>query len=240
MVASVLTLVLTSDRFLDWAMPGPKLVAGPPTEQLRSISGNELQVIVAPVFNERDSGGDRTTAVKVVPKLEAFEGRTLVASTRGSWSLDWEGRNPPAVTFRPTHEPHDLEIVSKFPNVENAWLAGQAEPLLPPGTYRVRASLRGDGLRKPAVFEWFVRNNGKGRRILIGNEPNELVEVVSVKEDAQALSGSHAPTPALLEATSSSLQFPDISVDVRPLVESGSNRALSGDNSDLDKGLGTS
>jgi len=140
------------------------LEAGEFSEETRQArGGSNLQVLRVTIYNGRDSGGETTTARDVVPHLEAFdvEGKP-VAHTRGSWGFNAMGVAPGTITFRPTREDHPLELVAKFPEGEKAWLAGAVEPQLARGLYTIRASLRGDGLRKPALFEWRLVNPGKG------------------------------------------------------------------------------
>lgn len=148
---------------------GPKLASGEISEETRdAIGGKGLQVLRVAIYNARDSGGEKATARDVVPYLEAFDAAgKQVAHTRGSWGFDVHGVAPPTVTFRPTREEHPLELAAKFPDAETAWLAGAVEPRLGRGLYTIRASLRGDGLGKPATFEWRLVNPGKGGELAL-------------------------------------------------------------------------
>jgi hypothetical protein len=162
-------MIATIDRVADRMRRGPRLEAGDFSEETRHAKGGpNLQVVRVAVFNARDSGGEVATARDVVPFLEAFDAEgKRVAHTRGSWGVDFRGTAPPTVTFRPTREDHPLELVAKFPDADAAWLAGAVEPQLPRGLYTIRASLRGDGLRKPATFEWRLVNPGPGGRLAL-------------------------------------------------------------------------
>lgn len=156
---------------------GPRLVAGEFREFTRNaLGGPDLQVLGVEIYNERESGGEPNTARGVVPTLEAFDqDGTLVAECRANWFPDFAGAMPPTVDFRPTREAHPVELAGKFPSGTDAWLAGQTDPpSLKPGTYKIRATFRGDNLREPRRLEFFLHNPGPGRKLAAAKAKPDL------------------------------------------------------------------
>jgi hypothetical protein len=149
---------------------GPKLRAGEVRDFYRVAHGSrggaaDLQVVYANVGNQRNSGGDRTTAHNAEVWMEAYDlAGTRLASAKGNWLDMSAGRPVPVwlktVVFKPTPEEFGLEIAGKFTWGDTAWLAGEADPpSLPPGEYEVRASVSYDG-GKVRSFAWRVTNPG--------------------------------------------------------------------------------
>jgi hypothetical protein len=161
-------------------LPGPRLVGGDFVEFTRdALGGPGFQVLGVDIYNKRDSGGERRTARGVVPEMVAFDSQgERVAECQGNWFPDIFGRRTTAVDFRPTRERHAVELVGKFPQGTDAWLAGEKDPpSLAPGIYKIRATLRGGNLRKPRRLEWFVRNPGTGGQLTVSNDRSELQPV---------------------------------------------------------------
>ena len=90
-------------------------------------------------------------------------GRSIGHGCQGNWVNVSAGTPDPKTfkeaTFRPNGEQYGLEIAAKFVWSPDAYLAGEVHPDLPPGTYRIQASIS-DALHKATVFEWEVVNPG--------------------------------------------------------------------------------
>jgi hypothetical protein len=152
-----------------------------------------MQLIGVQIYNERESGGEPRTARAVVPNLEARltgRGQRVVSRTRGVWFRDNDGREVGTVDFRPTREQHPLQLVARFPDESDAWLAGRDRAELPPGDYEIRVSLMGDNVRRPARLKFFMRNPGVGRSMTIALEAAALSD------------GDVVPLPSLAAAPS--------------------------------------
>lgn len=203
LVVSAIVAVVTFESVLRMFRRGPKLVGGELVDGLRtSQSGRHIQVVGVQIYNERESGGEPKTARAVVPEVEAFDlANTSIKRTRGVWFANPGGVPVDTVDFRPTRvEQHAVELVGKFPEDANAYLAGEpGSPSLTPGDYRIRVTLRGDNVKRPARLDFFVRNPGAGKRLTVAKKATDLVDgeahPAAPVAAAQAVTGA-APDPA--------------------------------------------
>lgn len=194
LVLSGLIAVLTSDTARQLAERGPRLVGGELVETTRNARGGLLQIIGVEIYNERESGGEPKTARGVVPTLEALDrAGNLATKCRGVWFPDLEGGTPQTVDFRPTHEAHPVELVAKFPDDADAWLAGRDRADLKPGDHEICVMLRGDNM-KPTRLTFWARNPGRGGRLAVRRKASELPDIAT---DAAASPLVVAAAPAL-------------------------------------------
>lgn len=193
---ALVVVVATTQPVLDRARTGPRLSARKVEQEIRTLRGRKLQVVLLPIYNQRDSGGARTTAKLVIPRVEVRNGsRGDPVERAGSWAPDWQGKHPGAVDFRPTHETHPLELAAKFSDEELAYIAGEPTPRLGKGRFEFVVSLRGDNVRKPARFKIEIENTTRGLRVPGVLEPESVNE---------------APEPTLVAPSSSRRQSPPV------------------------------
>ena len=130
-----------------------------------SREDNDLQVVYARIRNVRNGGGERATLsdAKAWMTVEDEAGQPLGHGCQGNWVNVFAGTPDPKTfketTFRPNGEQYGLEVAAKFVWADDAYLAGEVHPNLPPGRYTIRASIS-DAIHKAAVFEWVVVNPG--------------------------------------------------------------------------------
>jgi len=168
-----------------------------------SRSENDLQVVYARFRNVRNGGGERATLVSAEAwmTVEDDNGRPVGHGCRGNWVNVQAGTPDPTsfkqATFRPNGEQYGLEIAAKFLWAEDAYLAGEVHPNLPPGKYRIRASIS-DAVHKATVFDWVVMNPGaNGDLTTEGLTPKppdlkQLARSISEIATASAASASQA------------------------------------------------
>lgn len=224
LVLSVIVAVVTLEPVLKFLRRGPKLVAGDFTEDTRSASGGpDLQVMGVRIYNELESGDESKIARGVVPTLEAFDlNGHRVAKTEGVWFPDRSGAVPSTVDFRPTQEAHPLELAGKFPDGDDAWLAGEADPpSLAPGDYEIRVTLRGGNLKKPARLKFFVRNPGAGGRLSVSTERAGLAVVVTSGETEASQAEAEESQAEMVRRKQAALKANAPKIDLKPKPPAG-------------------
>jgi hypothetical protein len=204
LVAGLVWFFATDTAAKRWSR-GPKLVSGEVVHYWRfavaSRGTNDLQVVYAKVRNIRNGGGDAKTLKDAEAWMRAYdENNNLVADCQGNWIRLNTGIPNEAiiksVSIKPTGEEFGHEIGGKFIWGSNAYLAGETNPSLAPGTYRIRASVSdGQGARKAQVLEWQVVNPGKNQTLLIdgktptgGEPPSSIPSTVPEKPASNASS----------------------------------------------------
>jgi hypothetical protein len=171
----LLLIALTSTRLQNKLRRGPTLLLTGIEDFQRSAnasrSPNDLQVVFAKVRNTRNGGGAAATLADAEVWMEAYdEQNRLVTRCQGNWLRLHAGvaEHEPVkqITLRPTSEEWGLELGGKFLWGADAWLAGETNPSLTPGSYRVTASVS-DGVRKAREFEWKLTNPGPEKRLTV-------------------------------------------------------------------------
>ena len=175
-----------------------------------SRTPDDLHILYARIKNAKDGGGDRGTLTNAGLWMEAVEIDTKkrVASADGNW-LDLSTGKPQPVstkklTIRPGPTEYGIEIAGKFDWAEEAWLAGEHNPSLKPGVYKISAKI-GSGEVKPQVFEWRVVNPGKDSTLSVEGGP----DVQSYQPDWHPPTSQEPSTTSALLSASSASASPD-------------------------------
>lgn len=228
LAAGLLLMLIT--RSFDrswWWFQKPKLEELLPLGHfVRSADGSkqpfDLHVIYARIRNKRDGGGEPRTLHDARAQMTVLDeqGRQVGPGCEGNWLNISAGTPNPfpfnRATFAPDGTVFGLEIAAKFSWQDDAWLAGEVNARLAPGTYRVQA-LISDGVHKATKVEWEVTiPQGDGQLSAAGLDPGPPERITAyyvtsasgTTSAAIPTSGTAIPIPA---TPSSRAGFPPFS-----------------------------
>ncbi len=169
--------LVTTDRARTWVTTwrcSPRMAWAGPVYGQMSRDEPDAHCVGINVYNASNCGGPTATAHDVVVGIEVRrakteEGSTSPVSSIGRWGHsyhrmpghpeDW----PQVVTFRPTREEQHLPLAIQPPQGECLFLRRNGYFSLQGGSeFRLTLFLRGDGLRKPARFDFkLARSEGR-------------------------------------------------------------------------------